>query len=124
MKILFILLVISCTTIPEPIPEPEPTPIPEPTPEPIPPPTDVRLPRQVVSRESFVVWHCGLLFERMVRVLWEAKYPAGGFMGWDSATQCKRQTMSVNTAGDRWFQFEVDGQLQPEKFALRVLPVQ
>jgi len=119
----FVLLAVGCIKPDEPQPV-KPEPIQEPAPE---EPTPVRpqepyleVATNVRVGDPFVVRLCAVPFEANAQLIFDGKYPAGGLMGWDSATNCKRQTVKINTAGNRLLQFSLDGKLQNRAYKITV----
>ena len=112
--LLWIVGCVSETPSPEPVPEPKPEPDPEPE-------WLVSIPSMVPMQSPFVIWNCGLPFESRVKIIFDGKYEAGGLMGWSE--DCKRQTiLGLNQPGERIVQFEVDGELVPYEYVIKVLP--
>lgn len=83
-------------------------------------PEDVSIPEQVRVGEPFVIKHCGFDFSEFVKVLMDGQYEVGGYMGW--LEDCKSQTISLNTPGKRFIQFQVGGMIRCEKWHIEVLP--
>lgn len=83
-------------------------------------PEDVKVPPVVYVGEPFVIRHCGFDGSEFVKVIFDGKFEAGGYMGWSG--ECKTQTILLNTPGERTVQFEVGGMRRCETWPVSVRP--
>lgn len=82
-------------------------------------PEDVTVPKSVIVGQAFRITHCGFAASEFVKIIFDGKFEAGGYMGWSNG--CKAQTIRLNTPGERTVQFEVGGMRRCETWKLKVL---